>query len=101
MNEKQHQKQRPHLRLYLYELRKEAGLSIYEVTNSLLLSKPYYYQIEQGTKGHKMDVIFLYDLANLFKADFDVLCKCELKYQMERRDLGIRNDRRWVIADEL
>ena len=48
-----------------------------------------------------MDVIFLNDLANLFKADFEFVCKCELAYQMERRNLGIRNDRRWVMTDEL
>jgi len=95
------QKQRPHLRLYLYELRKDAGLSIYEVTNSLMLSKPYYYQIEQGIKGHKMDVVFLNDIANVLKADFETLCKGELEYQRERRALGIRKDSRWVINDEL
>lgn len=95
------EKQRPHLRMYLYELRKEAKLSIYEVTNTLGLSKPYYYQIEQGLKGHKMDVVFLNDLATILKADFKVLCRGELEYQKERRRLGIRKDSRWVIEDEV
>jgi len=95
------QKQRPHLRLYLYELRKQAGLSIYEVTNNLLLSKPYYYQIEQGLKGHKMDVVFLHDLAIVLQSDFETLCTGELLYQKERRNLGIRHDTRWVFPDEL
>lgn len=95
------EKQRPHLRMYLYELRKEAKLTIYEITNNLGLSKPYYYQIEQGLKGHKMDVVFLNDLATILKADFKVLCRGELEYQKERRSLGIRKDSRWVIEDEI
>lgn len=103
MNESKNskQKQRPHLRMYLYHLRKNAGLSIYEVTNTLLLSKPYYYQIEQGTKGHKMDVVFLNDLANALGTDFEILCNGELEYQKERRSLGIRREGRWVMDDEL
>lgn len=103
MNEQKNakQKQRPHLRLYLYKLRNKAGLSIYEVTNTLLLSKPYYYQIEQGLKGHRMDVIFLKDLAHVLKSDFKTLCEEELKYQKERRKLGLRHDARWVYDDEL
>lgn len=95
------QKQRPHLRMYLYHLRKAAGLSIYEITNSLLLSKPYYYQIEQGRKGHKMDVVFLNDLAMILGADLMTLCNGELEYQKERRSLGLRKDNRWVMDDEL
>lgn len=87
--------------MYLYDLRKEKGISIYEITNRLFLSKPYYYQIEQGLKGHKMDVIFLNDLATLLDVTFDVICKGELEYQKERRELGIRYETRWVIDDEL
>jgi len=100
-NKKTKKKQRPHLRMYLYDLRKEKGISIYEITNRLFLSKPYYYQIEQGLKGHKMDVIFLNDLATLLDVTFDVICKGELEYQKERRELGIRYETRWVIDDEV
>jgi len=101
VNETNKAKQRPHLRMYLYELRKNAKLSIYEVTNNMLLSKPYYYQIEQGIKGHRMDVVFLNDLANVLNTDFETLCKGELEYQKERRNLGIRRESRWVMDDEL
>lgn len=91
----------PLLRMYLHDLRKKTNVSIHEVTNKLLLSKPYYYQIEQGKKGHRMDVVFLNDLASILKTDFKTLCDGELNYQLERRELGIRNDSRWVMHDEL
>ena|GEM_PF-4527808 len=101
VNRIEEKKQRPYLRMYLYTLRTAVGLSIYAVTRNLFLSKPYYYQIEQGVKGHKMDVIFLFDLARVLKTDFETLCKKELEYQRERRALGIRKDRRWVMEDEV
>lgn len=100
MNGVETQKQRPYLRMYLYNIRKEKGLSIYAVTNGLALSKPYYYQVEQGIKGHKMDVLFLNDLAVMLDVDFALLCRAELEYQKERRSLGIRKDKRLII-DEL
>lgn len=101
VNESKKQKQRSHLRLYLFEFRKKAGLSIYEMTTKLLISKPYYYQIEQGIKGHRMDVILINDLANILKVDFQTLCQCELEYQLERRELGLRSEGRWVIDYEI
>lgn len=89
------------LKVVSFEFRKKAGLSIYEMTTKLLISKPYYYQIEQGIKGHRMDVILINDLANILKVDFQTLCQCELEYQLERRELGLRSEGRWVIDYEI
>lgn len=93
------QKQRPYMRMYLYNIRKEKGLSIYAVIEGLALSKPYYYQIEQGIKGHKMDVLFLNDLAVVLGVDFSFLSQAELEYQKKRRSLGIRKDKRLIIYE--
>ncbi len=92
-------KQRPHLRLYLYHHRIKANLTIYRITERLALSKPYYYQIEQGTKGHKMDVVFLSDLASVLGVSFCKLCLEELEYQKERRQKGLRREGR-IVLDE-
>ena len=93
------EKQRSHLRMYLYNLRKRLGLSIYQVTNKLILSNAYYYQIEQGTRGHKMDVVMLNDLATLFEVSLESLCREEFLYQLERRSKGLRCDRRWILTE--
>ncbi len=99
VNGNETQKQKSHMRMYLYNIRKEKGLSIYAVIEGLALSKPYYYQIEQGIRGHKMDVLFLNDLAVIFGIDFAFLCQAELDYQKQRRNLGIRKDKRLIIYE--
>lgn len=48
-----------------------------------------------------MDVILINDLSNILKVDFQMLCQCELEYQLERRALGLRNESRWVIDYEI
>ena len=92
---------RPHLRMYLYLMRQEAGLTFDEITKALTLSKPYYYQLEQGRKGHRMDVVFLSHIADTLQVDFETLCQAELNYQKERRARGIRREQRWIVPDEL
>lgn len=93
-------RKRPLLRMYLYNLREKAGLSINEITTALALSKPYYYQIEDGRKGHRMGVAFLNELAVALKVDFETVCQGELDYQKERRSLGLRHEQRLVLIHE-
>lgn len=67
-------------RMYLKSRRKEMYLQPYDVSMELYVTESYYNQIENGSKGKKLPVSLLINLAGVLNYTLDEIIKLEKAY---------------------
>lgn len=67
-------------RIYLKSRRKEMYLQPYDVAMELYVTESYYNQIENGSKGKKLPVSLLINLAEVLNYSLDEIIKLEKAY---------------------
>ncbi|MDR0979439.1 MAG: hypothetical protein LBL91_05950 [Lachnospiraceae bacterium] len=88
-------------RYYLFHQRKKVlKLTINDICTRLEINESYYYDLEAGRSGHRMDILFMEDLANALETTLDFIISSEKAYQQERLKFGLRKRRRWSMFDE-
>lgn len=66
-------------------MRMKLKISSEEMSRRLDVSKSYYYSIETGGRGHKMNVVLLSKIINVLNVDAKEFIEAEVQYQDKRK----------------
>ncbi len=87
-------------RNYLINLKYMAGLTTDILASRLFLDKKNYYQLEAGTRGHRMSAILYLKLAKELKISVEELVRREAAYQKIRIKKGLTREPWYLSIDE-
>jgi transcriptional regulator with XRE-family HTH domain len=71
-------------RKYLYNFRKKNRYTMFQVSEMIDMSKPYYERIEKGIKGQRLSLKTAYKLATLLQIDLNKFYDLEEQYQQDQ-----------------
>lgn len=99
-----HNKDQPHkkeilCRNYLINFKYNAGLTTDTLASRIFLDKKNYYQLEAGTRGHRMSAILYLRLAKELKISVEELVRKEAEYQKKRIEKGLWKEP-WYLSTE-
>lgn len=87
-------------RNYLIDLKLKAGLTTDLLASRIFLDRKNYYQLESGTRGHRMSAILYVRLAKELKVSVEELVRREAAYQRKRIKKGLSKEPWYSLKEE-
>lgn len=99
-NKDQPEKRETLSRSYLINLKLKAGLTTDILAKRIFIDRKNYYQLESGTRGHRMSAILYLRLARELKVGVEELVRREAAYQRKRIKKGLSKEPWYLLTEE-